>query len=365
MNQTVYFLLSLFYIGMLTAFALITPRATRAQLLFGVQVDLQTLPADLPLRLRRRWDMGIIAIALVALAVSLATMSRANPAWLVVQIMICLVGEFAFFLYLRRAALPFAAAPSHLRPVELPMLRYRDIVPPILEALPALIFLSMIALTVIFYPALPDRIPMHFGFDGTPDRWDVKSSVNVSLTLIPALVMYALLTLTAAWVPRSSRLATSPSLRQSLEARRHFVVALSWYLYVVKVLVLILLAVVQMAIFGVALGWGNPIRFALALSVVIAGVSVAGAIYLAVRLGQGGNREMPVDHEKLEGAAADERHWRLGVFYYNPADPALFVEKRFGIGLTVNFANRKAWWLAVLLMALIVLPLLVALAYRH
>ena len=33
--------------------------------------------------------------------------------------------------------------------------------------------------------------------------------------------------------------------------------------------------------------------------------------------------------------------WKLGIFYFNPDDPALFVEKRFGIGWTVNFANSK------------------------
>jgi uncharacterized membrane protein len=28
---------------------------------------------------------------------------------------------------------------------------------------------------------------------------------------------------------------------------------------------------------------------------------------------------------------------------YNPRDPALFVEKRIGLGLTFNFGNRMSW----------------------
>ena len=35
--------------------------------------------------------------------------------------------------------------------------------------------------------------------------------------------------------------------------------------------------------------------------------------------------------------------WKGGVFYYNPNDAALFVEKRDGLGYTFNFANGWAW----------------------
>ena len=37
--------------------------------------------------------------------------------------------------------------------------------------------------------------------------------------------------------------------------------------------------------------------------------------------------------------------WKLGLIYYNPEDSALMVEKRFGIGYTVNFGNRTLWWI--------------------
>jgi hypothetical protein len=37
--------------------------------------------------------------------------------------------------------------------------------------------------------------------------------------------------------------------------------------------------------------------------------------------------------------------WKLGLVYFNPADPAVMVEKRFGVGYTVNFGNRALWWI--------------------
>ncbi len=48
--------------------------------------------------------------------------------------------------------------------------------------------------------------------------------------------------------------------------------------------------------------------------------------------------------------------WKAGVFYFNREDPALFVPKRFGIGYTINFANRWAWLVIAILVVLIVTP---------
>jgi uncharacterized membrane protein len=38
--------------------------------------------------------------------------------------------------------------------------------------------------------------------------------------------------------------------------------------------------------------------------------------------------------------------WKGTIIYYNPNDSALFVEKRVGLGFTLNFGNRWSWVLA-------------------
>lgn len=53
-----------------------------------------------------------------------------------------------------------------------------------------------------------------------------------------------------------------------------------------------------------------------------------------------------------------DRFWKAGLFYYNPADPALMVPKRLGIGYTVNFAHPMAW---ILMGGALILPILVPL----
>ena len=43
--------------------------------------------------------------------------------------------------------------------------------------------------------------------------------------------------------------------------------------------------------------------------------------------------------------------WRWGMFYYNPADPSVFIQHRCGPGYTLNFARAASWVLALALLA--------------
>ena len=38
----------------------------------------------------------------------------------------------------------------------------------------------------------------------------------------------------------------------------------------------------------------------------------------------------------------DDQYWYGGILYNNPDDPALFVEKRYGLGWTLNFGHPQA-----------------------
>lgn len=60
-----------------------------------------------------------------------------------------------------------------------------------------------------------------------------------------------------------------------------------------------------------------------------------------IKVGQGG-RNLEEKDEIDELYRDDDDKWILGVFYYNKNDPSFMVEKRVGIGYTINFANTKA-----------------------
>jgi uncharacterized membrane protein len=55
----------------------------------------------------------------------------------------------------------------------------------------------------------------------------------------------------------------------------------------------------------------------------------------------------------------DDRYWKGGLFYYNPDDPAFLIEKRFGVGWTVNFASKGAWvFMGVIVLVIVAIALL-------
>lgn len=54
----------------------------------------------------------------------------------------------------------------------------------------------------------------------------------------------------------------------------------------------------------------------------------------------------------------DDQYYKFGSIYFNKNDPALFVEKRTGIGTTMNFARPAAKVSMGILIAIIVIPLI-------
>ena len=55
----------------------------------------------------------------------------------------------------------------------------------------------------------------------------------------------------------------------------------------------------------------------------------------------GGSRDATPDHA-----------WKIGgLFYFNPRDPAIWVEKRVGLGYTLNVGTSRAWLLIGMMLA--------------
>ncbi len=65
--------------------------------------------------------------------------------------------------------------------------------------------------------------------------------------------------------------------------------------------------------------------------------------------------------DDLPADVTPDECWKWGQFYYNPNDPSLMVEKRFGLGYTLNFAHWQCW---AMLGAILAVPLAIILVVR-
>jgi uncharacterized membrane protein len=102
---------------------------------------------------------------------------------------------------------------------------------------------------------------------------------------------------------------------------------------------------------------------------IVPGLIAVTATVILFWLGQGGSRNLPArrpdpDTSNAIGDRTEDRLWRLGIFYFNRDDPSVLVEKRFGIGYTLNFARPVAW-LILLLPVLTLISVTTVIAARH
>jgi uncharacterized protein DUF5808 len=82
-----------------------------------------------------------------------------------------------------------------------------------------------------------------------------------------------------------------------------------------------------------------------------------GVALWMVRVGQGGQRAVPAAARERRGDATPDQAWKIGgLLYFNPNDPAIWVEKRVGFGYTLNIGNSSAW----LLIGMMLLPVIAA-----
>ena len=84
-----------------------------------------------------------------------------------------------------------------------------------------------------------------------------------------------------------------------------------------------------------------------------------GVGYWMFRAGQGFQKAVaPAARRDVHGDATPDDAWKLGgAFYFNPRDPAIWVEKRIGFGYTLNMGNPRAW---LLIAGMMLAPMIVA-----
>ena len=83
-----------------------------------------------------------------------------------------------------------------------------------------------------------------------------------------------------------------------------------------------------------------------------------GVAFWMFRVGQGGQRAVaPAARQEVRGDATPDHAWKVGgLFYFNRDDPAIWVEKRVGLGYTLNIGNSRAW----LLVGMMLVPVIAA-----
>lgn len=172
-------------------------------------------------------------------------------------------------------------------------------------------------------PLLPDPVPTHYNKAGAADGWTPKSALHWIIFGAPTLVWVLFLVIGA---------ITSSVPADPLKAR---VAAMQ----PVRGLLVTGFCIVMAACLLIPF-WGLKVLFG---SVAVLFACMATAVYYSIREAK----------ELLAGMPGYEKY-RWGVFYVNPEDPRLWVQKSCGVGMTLNYARPAAWFISIFFILVVV-----------
>jgi uncharacterized membrane protein len=345
-------------------FSLLIPSLTRRDLLFGVTVSPNARASAAGRKIIAYYRIAVSLLTLTLLAALVAVVVAAPDAWiespwLAIGLIAAIFIEAIPYLFAYRASTQLRAPAGSLTPessapaAELRPRHYGDYVPLFWELLPVAIIAGTVAYLASQYASAPAVIPTHFDVAGNPDRYAAKSIGSYFALVWTQLGVEALITGLGILVVRSK---AAPG-----RAEQRFRVAWLRALFGIKTLILALLGFLAVVTAQAATSGKGPSSLIIVVPLAVVGVIIVGVVVLAVRTGQGGARLGPPAETATD--RTDDRHWFLGAIYHDRNDPAIFVERRFGVGWTLNVANPWAIVALIVLLAIVILTALVGWLY--
>lgn len=328
-------------------FMLLIPAITRRGLLFGVYVGEARSTSDRARAITRGWYLVMIGalVASVVIGIGLALRHPGSPKGALWSLVVLLGATVGSYLWAHVRSLELAAPGAPVSAAAFVLDRPQSLLIPIAATAVGLVG-GVIAAGYAWwhFADMPASVPTHFGASGRPDAWSPRSFQSVLVLPLLTLFLCPMLGVMACLTARAKRAIRQFDQGVSYDAQIRFRRAMSLFLSGSAVLVTLMLTTISVDSVRVALGLADRLSLlGMVTAVVLVVYALLGSLYLMLHFGQGGARlERSVAGAPLTNGLADNTHWVLGVVYINRDDPSVFVEKRFGVGYTINLGNPGA-----------------------
>lgn len=197
--------------------------------------------------------------------------------------------------------------------------------------------------TALFYDRLPDILPMQFNFAGEVTNAAEKSYRTAFLLPVIQSYLILLFVLINTIIAKSKQQLNAEDPEKSFQQLKLFKRRWSLFLLFTSTLLTLMFSFIQWSYF-----YPTNHQLVTIVSLIFSGIILITSLVLSFSTGQGGSRIQTAGSSQTDTIDRDDdRYWKLGQVYFNPNDPALFLEKRFGVGWTVNVARPTAWLLFI------------------
>ena len=188
---------------------------------------------------------------------------------------------------------------------------------------PLLAIIASIVYLALQWDQIPQQFPLHWNIRGEVDGWGHRSIR--SLALLPTL---------AAGIWAFFFMLLKLNTFAYMAPRRRFGFELLF-------LALMWTVILPLCLTNAMLPFATPKTISLILLIHILAPVVMAAICVPIWLKVSSRLSGDSPTTPAEINREDDRCWRFGLFYFNPDDPALWVERRFGVGPTPNMAHPQ------------------------
>ena len=208
------------------------------------------------------------------------------------------------------------------------------------------------------WSAIPDPVPVHWNDSMEADNWSDKSIGSVFFSSFVALALLGLFAIICSFIAHSE---VSPRSERNIKARVRNEANLALTNTGMGVLTLFISA--GMAFMQVTGPVPQFQRFNGAAVITMLVLTIGGSIglvaFLLYKQSQLSEQLRGIRFSDEDKESPDNDHlYKWGVMYYNPDDPAVLVDKRFGTGMSFNYAR----WQAKIFFGLVILILVGSLA---
>lgn len=208
-----------------------------------------------------------------------------------------------------------------------------------------------------FYDRLPEKVPTHWNFHGEVDGWMSRNYMVFGFTQGVQIALYGLMIGLRWFMLQTTAGKTGAGAPGVRELKKREILHNSALLDNIMVLTIGFMGAVHLflifhAVYSV--GIGVVTFFLLPLFLIL----VAWLSFTSIRKTGRIRHEMAAGGIiSIELAEEGAQYWKWGIFYVNPGDKRVMVEKRIGIGFALNFAHAMSW----VIMFLLILPLVLIL----
>lgn len=332
------------------------PYLVRETIVFGVTVPEQNIKHPILGLMKKRYAqiVGISGVVLLVILLVINWIAKPSEITQGILLLSVLYGMLAVSLVLYwlnhqkitklKKKEQWGINIKQVRAVDLTARSRDEILPWPFYVVPIGVTVFLMIFTVLHYEQIPNNVAVHWGPNGEADAWQEKSYFTaISLPLV-MLMMQCMMWGIVDSVKRSAiRLSVNrqeESLEDQLKTRKY----MSWHMMLISYALTVLLSVLQLSnIYPSLAEGGKLLPLFIAFLVLVLG-SLLFYVWKKRQL-----RLSYVDNVVSEVMDVDEdRYWKGGLIYMNAQDPSVFVEKRFGVGWTMNLANPRAYIVIVL-----------------